>query len=639
MKPTNGRQGVTLRALIIAVILIPINCYWVVELEAIKYISHPTTVSLFYNAVFSILVLICLNLLLRKFLPKFALSQGELLVIYTMVSLASGMAGHDMLQILVPMLGHAFWFATPENEWASLFHRYLPDWLTVSDENVLSGYYRGEKSLYAAEEIRGWIEPVLWWTLFIFALVFVMLCINVIMRKRWIEQEKLSYPIVQLPLEMTREGPSFFRNKILWLGLSLAAGLDIFNGLHSIFPGVPEIHVTLRYYSIFTEEPWNAIGSVPLSFYPFAIGLGFFIPVGLSFSCWFFFWCWNALRIAGSAIGLSGLPDFPYSSAQGSGSYVALALLAIWTGRKHLKRAILKAVRLQNTVDDSAEPMRYRTALLGIVVGVAFIILFCWRGGMTVWAAIAFFAFYFAISIALTRMRAEIGVPMHDLHYSGPDEILVRIFGTRGLSKGTLGMASLFFFINRAYRSHPMPHQIEGFWLAKQTRSDVKRLTFAMMLAVVLGTISAFWILLNIGYHIGMELQSPWPSLTAFGRQPYSRFSNWLEFPSSTDFPASIAMVMGFLVTIFLMLMHTRFLWWPLHPVAFAISGCHGMEVFWSCLFISWLAKWVILKYGGLKVHRRVTPFFIGLILGDFTVGSLWTIIGVAFDMKVYSFY
>ena len=42
---------------------------------------------------------------------------------------------------------------------------------------------------------------------------------------------------------------------------------------------------------------------------------------------------------------------------------------------------------------------------------------------------ISFFVLYYAISIAVTRMRAELGTPVHDLHYSGPDEILTRTIG------------------------------------------------------------------------------------------------------------------------------------------------------------------------------------------------------------------
>ncbi|HID56827.1 TPA: hypothetical protein EYP37_09885, partial [Candidatus Poribacteria bacterium] len=283
-------ERASFRAILIASILIPINSYWVIEMEVIRYSGHPVTISLFFNVIFVISVLLAFNLFLRKLSPRLTLKQGELITIYVMLSIASGVAGHDMLEILLPMLGHAFWFATPENEWKELFWGYLPRWLTVGDKAALKGYYRGGE-LYTLYQLRSWGMPILWWTTFVTVLVFVMLCINVILRKQWTEQEKLSYPIIQLPLEMTGSDFRLFRSHLLWIGFAVAAILDTLNQLHAMYPEIPAIRTRVKNYGyLFTEKPWNAMGGLPISFYPFAIGLGFFIPLDLSFSCWFFFW-------------------------------------------------------------------------------------------------------------------------------------------------------------------------------------------------------------------------------------------------------------------------------------------------------------------------------------------------------------
>ena len=209
-------HGVTLKSILIAVILIPINCYWVIEMEVIRYSGHPVTISLFFNVIFSLFVVIGANYLLRRFVPRLALAQSELVIVYLMLSIASGITGHDMLEILVPMLGHAFRFATPENEWQQLFVQFLPKWLTVSDPSLLHGYYEGELPLYTVETLLGWATPVLWWTAFITVLIFGMLCINIIVRKQWIEHEKLSYPIIQLPLQLTETPQNrLFQNRLM----------------------------------------------------------------------------------------------------------------------------------------------------------------------------------------------------------------------------------------------------------------------------------------------------------------------------------------------------------------------------------------------------------------------------------------
>ena len=644
-------HGVTLKSILIAVILIPINCYWVIEMEVIRYSGHPVTISLFFNVIFSLFLVIGVNYLLRRFTPSFALVQSELVVVYLMLSIASGITGHDMLEILVPMLGHAHRFATPENEWQQLFVPFLPKWLTVSDTSLLHGYYEGELPLYTVETLLGWATPVLWWTAFITMLVFGMLCINIIIRKQWIEHEKLSYPIIQLPLQLTETPQNrFFQNKLMWLGFGIAGALALWNGVNFLYPILPELRTRVRSFQIFTESPWNAMGRIPFSLYPFAIGLGFFIPLDLSFSCWFFFWYWRFMRVLGAALGLRSLPRFPYMNEQASGGYLALCALAIWASRRHLLDVGKTVFGLRNrgykpllqgrvSGDTRQEPMSYRGAVLGLIAVMAFLVLFCYYGGAEIWVMFAFFVIYYMISIAITRMRAELGTPVHDLHYSGPDEILSRTVGTRRLGRDNLIMFSMFWFINRAHRSHPMPHQLEGFKIMERTNMTMNRIIFALTLATILGSLAGFWALIDRGYRLGMEIRAYWPSLSAFGIEPYRRLAGWLQAPEEILIPESGFMGIGFLLTTVLMFFRMRFVWWPFHPAGFAISTSWGMNVTWSCLFMSWLIKWLILQYGGVVRHRKIAPFFLGLILGEFTVGSLWTILGIIVGIPTYGFW
>ncbi len=633
-------HGVTLKSILIAVVLIPINCYWIIEMEVIRYSGHPVTISLFFNVIFSLFVVIGFNQLLRRFLPRIALVQSELVIVYLMLSIASGITGHDMLEILVPMLGHAFRFATPENEWQQLFLPFLPDWLTVNNGRLLQGYYEGDLTLYTYDTILGWAKPVLWWTAFISVLVFGMLCINVIIRKQWIEYEKLSYPIIHLPLNLTEtRNNRFFKNKLMWFGFGIAGGLVLWNGISFLFPFLPELRTRNQSYQVFTDSPWNAMGRIPFSLYPFAIGLGFFIPLDLSFSCWFFFWYWRLLRVVGAMFGFRSLPGFPYLNEQASGGYLALCVLAVWASRRHLLHVGRMILSRNTSQEDTDTPLSYGVAVFGLIVVMIALVIFCYYGGAQIYIMFAFFVIYYMISIAITRMRAELGTPVHDLHYSGPDQILTRVVGTRRLGRDNLVMFSLFWFINRAYRSHPMPHQLEGFKIIERTNMTMYRIVFALMLATVLGSLAGFWALIDRGYRLGMEVRASSPSLTAFGIEPYRRLAGWLQVPTDTLIPESGFMGFGFLMTTLLMLFRMRFVWWPFHPAGFAISTSWGMNVTWGCLFMSWLIKLIILKYGGPMKYRKAAPFFLGLILGEFTVGSLWTIIGIVGGIPTYGFW
>ena len=176
-------SGFTAKALIVGILLIPVNCYWVVGGESVYNSYSPSGVALFSNVVFTIFALVIFNLLIERFLTHLRLTQGELLTIYVMLCMATSIGGHGFVQILPPLMGHAFWFATPENEWQQLFWRHLPAWLIVSDKTVLKGYYEGDSSLLY-EHIKTWLTPLLWWSAFVFAFIYVMLCINIIVRKQ-----------------------------------------------------------------------------------------------------------------------------------------------------------------------------------------------------------------------------------------------------------------------------------------------------------------------------------------------------------------------------------------------------------------------------------------------------------------------
>jgi hypothetical protein len=52
-----------------------------------------------------------------------------------------------------------------------------------------------------------------------------------------------------------------------------------------------------------------------------------------------------------------------------------------------------------------------------------------------------------------------------------------------------------------------------------------------------------------------------------------------------------------------------------LHPAGCALGISYAMNYFWLCVFIAWVAKFLIVHYGGMTLRRRVIPFFLRLLL------------------------
>jgi hypothetical protein len=53
-------------------------------------------------------------------------------------------------------------------------------------------------------------------------------------------------------------------------------------------------------------------------------------------------------------------------------------------------------------------------------------------------------------------------------------------------------------------------------------------------------------------------------------------------------------------------------------------------------MFVAWLLKSLILRYGGMNVYRQALPFFLGLILGDFVTGAAWSIVGTVLHVSLF---
>ena len=95
----------------------------------------------------------------------------------------------------------------------------------------------------------------------------------------------------------------------------------------------------------------------------------------------------------------------------------------------------------------------------------------------------------------------------------------------------------------------------------------------------------------------------------------------------------------GFILVLLLRGMRSQFLWWPFHPAGYALAVSYAMDYFWFCFFVAWVAKSLLVRFGGMRSYNSAIPFFLGLILGDYIVGSLWALYGPLQHLQTYKIY
>src|SRR5579862_5916191 len=224
------------RAYLIGAALIPVVCAWSLFAEIIQGGSELIEASLLPIVVFVLFLAVLLNDMVQRRAPRAALTHAELIIVYVMQTTSVGLAGLGQIQFLNQALAGADHFSTPENRWRE-FHQYIPAWW-VPNRGALDAYYKGGSSLFIAEHLRGWIVPILVWSGFILTLVFCFLCLNTLFPRHWIQQERLTFPLVALPLELTQEGAarSLLAHREFWLAFALVCAFRSVSGLHRVFP-------------------------------------------------------------------------------------------------------------------------------------------------------------------------------------------------------------------------------------------------------------------------------------------------------------------------------------------------------------------------------------------------------------------
>mgnify|MGYP001584892281 CR=1 FL=1 len=119
---------ISIKSIIFGLLLMPLCAYLVALEEMIWHSLHWSSMSLPQISIFFLFVFILINKLFGWLLGREPFSRSELLMVYTVISATLAFTAHDNMVCLMGVLPHATFYATPENDWANLFYKHLPNW-------------------------------------------------------------------------------------------------------------------------------------------------------------------------------------------------------------------------------------------------------------------------------------------------------------------------------------------------------------------------------------------------------------------------------------------------------------------------------------------------------------------------------
>lgn len=623
----------TRRVLWLAALLTPLNAYWIVKTEVVWAFVHATVLSLFFNVIGTLFWLVVANRLVGRVRPRSALAPGELLSLYILLCASTAVFGHDFLQILGQMLIYPYRQVAGDATWGSTFLSHLPRWLVVTDPVAIKGAWQGNATLYTPAILRAWAVPLVAWLCFMMALVWTMLCMTSLLRRRWTEHERLSFPLVQIPMTLICHTDRLFSSPGFWIAFTAAAGLDLWNAAATLWPSIPAISLKTDLLLYATQRPWSDMGWTPLVVYPFAVGLTYFMPLDLAFATWAFFWIWKAQMIARSWMGMDPLSGM-YQGDQSSGAWLGIGMMALWGARK----SIVGAFRSR----EAGDPMPERWAAYGTLAGLATLLAMMAAMGLSPVVGLGFLALLVVFLAAATRMRAEFGPATHDLYFSGPERVMTSLVGPGRFGTRDLTVLSQFHWITRDYRSSAMPHYLEGWRMGREAGLELRRLVVPILLISAWAYVTWFWCFAHEMYDRGaiVRVAHPGSGWTLLASEPYRRLEEWLTTTKrGPDINVWQQMGGGLLVTLGLFAIRQSFMRFPFHPVGYALAGSWTMSWLWFSVMVGWLLKLVLLRYGGVRMYRRAVPVFVGLVLGEFVAGGGLSLLNALTDRITFGFF
>ena len=583
-----------------------------------------------------VILLVALTPLLRRIHPSLALDRRQLLLIYMVMAVGVVLNGAYIMRAFLPHLTSLrYW--QDQHESLQQFVGHVPDWYAPTDTEALQRYFQGS---YRVGERSGvpwnlWLLPLLRWSFFFLAFFVASYSMLILFRRQWIHNERLSYPLLFLPLSITDEGRgsmgSIFRRPIFWLGVGLAATFNGFNIGHALNPVIPHPGFYFSFRDKFPNAPLTPLNSVMCFFMLESIGFGYLLPLEISFSAWFFYVLQKAAAVFALLQGHDA-PGFPYIQEQSAGAYVGVMILLIYGARRHLAGVFSRALGLV-AGGDPHENREERAAVFAFAGSIGFLVLWWWVSGFSLLVAGPFLAMILCFTLVYARLRAETGVPFEFMYpYGLPHGMLINWFSVQGVvdtgGVRSLTMLSQNSWLSRHHYTMAMgAYQADSFKLSEQGRIPRKWIYSALGIALLFGFGCAAWSHLTTYYDIGSSFsggtRGEYRARVAL--QEYQQLAANVASRPLRDIPRLAANGVGAGIVLLLGAIRTRAVQMPLHPLGFLLATAYGdHSTSFFPMLVAWSCKATVLKLGGLQLYRTFIPMFLGLIVGHMLIGGVF---------------
>ncbi len=481
-----------------------------------------------------------------------------------------------------------------------------------------------------------WFRPLFTWGVLLGLTYIILMTFNVLIFRQWAHHERLIYPLAQLPeilagFEGKQDGslPRIFTSGLFWVGFSISALVMGWNALcyMDIFPGLNQIELTNVWTSYLAGSSFEGLQSGRCQIFFTMIGLAFLIPANISFSLWFFFvfymvqvllMVWLGYGQSEAAFGRDWWYTLNFASAESSGALIIFSLVILYKCRQYLL-CFFKPASLHGLAPDEQRELRI-SSLLFIGCSIILILALSFWMGANIFHTIFFYFVILMLTISMVRAVAEGGL-LGFQAFTGPLHFIRTMFGmdkswaASSLFAPLMVYYSVFFLDLKAFIAPAMANAIK---IRDDLRLKRGRFHLAILLSVGIAVVVSLGVHLMMAYNLGGDAMNEW-FYSQYPQGMYNMIATMSQNP-----PVDISnnrLWIGFGALLMGALLYFRqFMFWIPHPIGLLMLVNPLMRNYWFSIFIAWLCKTMITKYGNRETYQRARDFFIGLIVGELII-------------------
>jgi len=512
------------------------------------------------------------------------------------------------------------------------------------------------------------IPTAILWSAVTVILYIFSYSIGLLLRKPFLDVEKLPYPLVTpasfiIEKSTSEEGgiPAILKSKMFWLAFLIGWLINFYysptggggqgSGLELLlnYPS-PEPYMPYTYLSGKLPPPLTNI-VMAWDFDALGMGLYLLFPLdvlltGIVFHVLFYI-IWPIIQVsAGLAkpqLGAGEWGVYGVVNTSGilvpeafldQGAYIGIGLLALWIARKPLIESLKHAIR----GTDGEKPFSYRTIWTLIVVTALILIGFLVSSGADVLSAFVTIVLLGFGILILARVRGEAWPGYSNAwacyqnqsasaHPLNPATVVQIVSGVKSGTPVSADVAravyvtSGFLNVTTFYGIWtPAIASLESIKLSQETNTDPKDIVIATIpIAIVVIFLTFFFLSINVTQFGARTFLSDWWTMGQFNAIGNNDAADALRsgIPHPTT-ARTVSAILGAIVAIGLGLARMTIPNFPLNPVGMVLFSVSFYGFSYGLL--AYVIKLLVLKIAGAKVwEERGLPIALGLFLGGYT--------------------